>query len=122
MTAPNPGEGARLAELEERKAWRDGFTAQHGMPEQVSAADALALASAAGVPIDPTATAGDTWASIYRDHAVADAWLESNRVHHGHPTLAKVPLPDGRVIGILDLRPAMERMTGSGIPNAEVRP
>jgi hypothetical protein len=118
----NAGGQARLAELEERKAWRDGFIARHGLPEQVGAADALALARDAGVLADLGVCPDDTWASIYRDDAAADAWLESNRAHHGHPALAKVPLPDGRVIGILDLRPAMERMTGSGIPNAEVRP
>jgi len=64
------------------------------------------------VPVDPTVTADDVYASVYRDQAAADAWADANLVHNGHPTLAKVPLPDGRVIGILDLRPALRRARG----------
>ncbi len=106
----DPEREARLAEIAERHARRDRLAAQHGMPEHVSASDALALARTALVPVDPAVTADDVYASIYRDEAAADAWAESDLTHHGHPTLAKVPLPDGRVAGILDLRPAMERI------------
>jgi hypothetical protein len=94
---------------DEQKVRRARLTGQYGEPESIAPSDALALAATARVPVDPTATADDIWASIYRDDAAADGWLESNRVHHGHPTLAKVPLPDGRVVGILDLRPELRK-------------
>jgi len=109
MTAPDPEETALLAEIAEAKARRAALTLEHGKPESIAASDALALARTALVPVDPAVTADDVFASIYRDDAAADAWAESNRVHYGHPVLAKVPLPDGRVVGILDLRPALER-------------
>jgi hypothetical protein len=89
---------------EERRA---RLAAQWGTPERISGADALDAARAARAGISPYVAADDVYASIYRDDAAADAWLESNRVHQGHPALARVPLPDGRVIGILDLRPAL---------------
>jgi hypothetical protein len=112
MTAPDPEEEARLAGIAEQKARRERMTAQYGAPEQIDVADALALARTAAVPVDPALTADDwLYASVYRDDEAAGAWLESNRAHHGHPTLAKVPLPDGRVVGILDLRPDMERQS-----------
>jgi hypothetical protein len=96
----SPGHDARQARL----------IGQHGMPEPISNADALALARTAHVAISPYVTADDwIFASIYRDEAAADAWLESNLEHYGHPTLARVPLPDGRVVGILDLRPSLKR-------------
>jgi hypothetical protein len=100
---------ARAAEVVERSARRAGMAAQYGMPEHIAGADALALARNTQVPVDPAVTADDVYASIYRDDEAADVWAESNRLHHGHPTLGKVPLPDGRVVGILDLRPAMKR-------------
>jgi hypothetical protein len=105
-----PGRDARLAEIAERKARRARLIGQHGEPERISNADALALAMTALVPVEVGVTA-DSWihASIYRDDEAADAWLESNLVHHGHPALARVPLPDGRVVGILDLRLSLER-------------
>lgn len=105
----DPEEEARLAEIAEHKARVARLAARYGTPEYVDAADALALAVTALVPVDPDVTAGDVYASAYRDDAAADAYLESNRVHNGHPALAKVPMPDGRVVGILDLRPALER-------------
>jgi hypothetical protein len=98
-----------MAGIAEHKARRDRLTAEHGQPVAIAASDALAMAMTALIPVDPTVTADDAWASIYRDEDAADAWLESNLVHNGHPALAKVPLPDGRVIGILDLRPALAR-------------
>lgn len=107
--ADDPEREARLAEIADRKARQARLAGQYGMPETISGADALALARTALVPVDPGVTADDIHASIYRDDTAADAWAESNRVHNGHPTLAKVPLPDGRVVGILDLRPALER-------------
>jgi hypothetical protein len=99
----------RMAGIAAHKARRDRLTAEHGRPVAIAASDALALAMTALVPVDPTVTADDVYASVYRDEEAADAWLESNLVHNGHPALAKVPLPDGRVIGILDLRPALAR-------------
>lgn len=87
------------------------LAAQHGAPETISAADALTWAVIEGIPVPPAVTADDIRASIYRNDTAADAWLDSNRVN-GHPTLAMVPLPDGRVVGILDLRPALERARG----------
>ncbi len=109
MAADDPGHEARQARLIE----------QHGMPEAISAADALALARTAltGKAEPDSAVyrlagvkAGDIHASIYRDPAAADAWLESNLIYYGHPALARVPLPDGRVAGILDLRPSLKRL------------
>jgi hypothetical protein len=123
MTEPDPdrrltAEEQFQADLDragERERARDRtrraeLEARFGKPEGISPSDALALAVAACVPVDPRVTADDVFASIYRDDAAADAWGQSNRVFHGHPTLAKVPLPDGRVVGILDLRPALDRM------------
>ena len=105
MTDPDPDLKAARAEVAERHARRARLTGQHGKPESISPSDALALAVTALVPVDPRVTADDVYAFIYRDGEAADAWAESNRVHNGIPTLAKVPLPDGRVVGILDLRP-----------------
>ncbi len=108
--AADPGRAARLAEIAEHDARRDRLAAQHGMPERISNADALALARTALVPVEAGVTADDwIYASIYRDEAAADAWLASNLEHHGYPALARVPLPDGRVVGILDLRAEMEK-------------
>jgi hypothetical protein len=109
MTEPDPGREARLAETAGQKARTARLTAEHGTPEHLSASGALALAAAAHLPVDPRVTADDVYASVYLDDAAADAWGESNRVHHGLPTLATVPLPDRRVVGILDLRPSLER-------------
>jgi len=99
----------RRADMAERGARRIRLTDRHGTPESISGSDALAMAMTARVPVDPTVTADDIWAAIYRDNAAADGWGEANLTYNGHPTLAKVPLPDGRVIGILDLRPALHR-------------
>lgn len=112
-----PRDDARLAVIAEHKARRAELISRHGMPEIIAPSDALALAMTGRIPIDPAATADDLWAGVYRDAEAAAAWGESNRAHYGHPTLARVPLPDGRVVGILDLRPAMRRAQA-----AEVRP
>ena len=110
---------ARLAEIGGHGERQARLAAQHGMPEHISNADALAMARTALTgKAEPDSAVyrlagvtADDWifASIYRDAAAADAWLESNLEHYGHPALARVPLPDGRVVGILDLRPALER-------------
>jgi hypothetical protein len=100
---------ARLAEIAAHRERRDRLTAEHGQPVAFPASDALALAMTALIPVDPAVTADDIYASVYRDEEAADAWLESNLTHYGHPALAKVPLPDGRFVGILDLRPALRR-------------
>lgn len=85
------------------------LVAEHGKPEHMPTADALDLARSSGAGISPYVTAPEVHASVYRDDAAADAYLESDRVHYGHPTLARVPLGDGRVLGILDLRPALRQ-------------
>jgi len=103
------GREARLAELDAQLAHRADLREQHCFPEPISAAKALALAMASLVPVDPAVTADDTYAGIYRDMPAAEAWLDSDLENHGYPTLARVPLPDGRVVGILDLRPALDR-------------
>jgi hypothetical protein len=110
MTDSDPGREARLAEIAERDVRRARLTEQHGMPEHISASDALALARTALIPVEIGVVTDDIYASIYRDEAAAQAWLESNLIHNGHPTLARVPLPDGRVVGIMDMRPALARM------------
>jgi hypothetical protein len=115
MTEPDPERKVRLAEIAEHHARRERLASQYGMPEPIRASTALALArNASALTVVEAATsayvnADDVHASIYRDDAAADAWLESNLVHNGHPVLAKVPLPDGRVVGIMDLRPALKR-------------
>ena len=111
--ADDPGRDARLAEIAERADRRARLAARHGMPERISNSDALAAVRNAGADVSPYAAADD-WihASIYRDAAAADAWMESNRVHHGHTTMARAPLPDGRVVGILDLRAALKDHRG----------
>lgn len=111
-----PADRERLAAMAERSVRRAALAAAHGMPEALAASDALALARTARVPVSADVTADDVFASIYRDEPAADAWLQSNRVHNGHPTLATVPLPDGRVVGILDLRPSLAKLTRQDIP------
>lgn len=106
MTADDPDREARLAEIAEHKARQNKLSAEHGKPEWIAASDALTLGFNAGV-ITSVTSPSDYYASIYRDSAAADAWLESNLTHNGHPTLARFALPDGRVVGILDLRPAL---------------
>ena len=103
------GREERMAELDAILARRADLRDHHGLPEPISAAKALALAMASLVPVDPAVTADDTYAGIYRNMAAAEAWLDSDLENHGYPTLARVALPDGRVVGILDLRPALDR-------------
>jgi hypothetical protein len=100
-------EAARLADLAAQNVRRERMTAEYGKPEHMDEAEALALARTALGSVTPDVTVRDVYASIYRDGEAAEAWLEANRVHYGHPALARVPLPDGRVLGILDLRPAL---------------
>lgn len=109
VTASGDPRRARLAEIAEHGERRAQLTERHGKPVHYPEADALALAAAALIPVDPTAAPDDLYASVYRDDEAASAWLESNMISYGHPTFAKVPLPDGRVVGILDLRPALRR-------------
>lgn len=98
------------AEMAAAKIRRAVLAGEHGgMPKSITPSDALAAANATHVPVDQTATADDVYAFIYRNKAAADAWGESNLTYNKVPTLAQVPLPDGRVIGILDLRPALKR-------------
>ena len=103
------GREDRLAEIEAHLARRADLLEHHGLPEPIAAASALAMARQSLVPVEVGVTADDTYSSIYRDEAAADAWLDSNLENRGYPTLARFPLPDGRVVGILDLRPALDR-------------
>jgi len=103
------GREERLAEIEAHLARRADLLEHHGLPEPIDRYRAMALAQDALTPVDPGVAADDTYSSIYRDGAAADAWLDSNLENNGYPTLARVPLPDGRVVGILDLRSAMGR-------------
>lgn len=100
----DPEKAARLAGIAGQRARTARLTALYGKPEHMNEAEAIALA-ALGADVTP----GDVYASVYRDGEAADAFAASNLAHHGHPTLAKVQLPDGRVVGILDLRPSLER-------------
>jgi hypothetical protein len=104
VTASHDPRRALLEQKERRVRLED----RYGHPEQIAASDALASAMTALIPVDPAVTANDVCAFVYRDDEAADGWAESNRVHNGVPALAKVPLADGRVVGILDLRPAMQ--------------
>ena len=99
---------AVMADLQARDVRRMQLEKDFSQPERISNADALAAAATAHVPPkggglypDP-----DDWivAHIYRDNVAADGWLASNTEHHGHTELLRVPLPDGRVILIMDLR------------------
>jgi len=108
-SADDPGREERLAEIAGHEARRDRLIEQHGKPEPISNADALALAMTALVPVEAAVTADQVYASIYRDEAAADAWMASNAEHQGIPSLAKAPMPDGRVVGILDLRPLLAK-------------
>lgn len=97
-----------MSEMAEQRLRRASLAERYGTPEHITALQALDLARITHADISPYVTAGEVWASIYVDDAAADAWLEANLVHHGHPTLARVRLEGGRVLGILDLRPAMK--------------
>lgn len=96
---------ARIAEADEHKTRQLSLIKQHGKPERIDLDEALwAIGRPTGV------TAADVWASIYRDSDAADAWMKSNLEHHGHPELGRKTLEDGRVVGVLDLRPALRRL------------
>jgi hypothetical protein len=103
------GRIARLAEMDQHLARRADLIGHHGLPEPIAASAAMAMAVKARVPAVCGVAADDIYASIYRDDAAAEGWMDSNLENHGYPTLARVPLPDGRVVGILDLRPALDR-------------
>jgi hypothetical protein len=109
MTTTSDPRKARITEITERTERQARLIAAHGTPENISGDSALALARTSRIPLDPVVTADDVHAFIYRDAEAAEGWGEANRVHNGIPTLARVPLPDGRVVGILDLRPALRR-------------
>lgn len=100
------------AEYEAHTARRDALIRDHGMPKPIAGDDALMLARDRTAGISPCVRAAEVYASIYRDQAAADAWLASNLEHHGHPAIGTVLMDDGRVIGILDLRPALARSAG----------
>jgi len=101
---------------EERTARRNALAALHGIPEVIDPTDALELA---GITV---VTADEVYASVYRDAAAADAWMGANLTQYGHPALARVPLADGRVIGILDLRPALRKLEGRHSPGVYYHP
>jgi len=94
--------------IREHKARQAALTEEHGTPVRIAKADALGLAlKAGGEHPERWPPADQVIAHIYRDPAAADAWLGSNLEHNGVPTLARFALPDGRVVGILDLRLAL---------------
>lgn len=99
----------------DREKRRQAMIAAHGQPAPIAAADALALARNAGKDTGG-ALPQHVHAMIYRDDGAADAWLRANRDEYGHPALARVQLPDGRCVGIIDLRPAL------GIDRDQARP
>jgi hypothetical protein len=107
VKVPDAREQLRL--MLEQPGCHTALIQRYRTPDPVDPAVALTLARALGTLAVPDVPAGDTCAYIYRDGEAADAWLEFNLVHRGHPALAKVTLPDGRVVGILDLRPALGR-------------
>ena len=112
MTPPiwtEAGRTARLAEIDQHQARRADLREHYGVPEPFAASAALELARRSLVPVAAGVTAGVVYAGIFRDDMAAEAWLDSDLENHGYPTLARFPLPDGRVVGILDLRPALER-------------
>lgn len=100
-----------LAEHQARDVRRAALEAEFGKPEIISNADAIAAAKAAQVSLPYMPLSHDAWiiAHIYRDVAAWEGWLASNTEHYGHTELVRVPLPDGRVIGILDLRASMPK-------------
>ena len=110
MTADHPGREERLAGIADHGARRARLAEQHGMPETINAAEALALAG----PALPLALADDIHASIYRDgRRLTRGWPRTWRLRA--PDAGAGPLPDGRVAAILDLRPGMRRESGPGV-------
>jgi hypothetical protein len=94
-----------IGDASERRA---AMIEAYGEPERIDPSDALAQAVAALIPLPvPVPSPQDVWASVCRDQESAQAWAAGNLRHHGHPVTAYVPLADGRVIYILDLRPAL---------------
>lgn len=107
MTADDPGREARLAEIAEQKARTASLESRFGHPENIPSSDALRLlmpgVNVSG--IDPD----DVIGHIYRDREAADGWLASNLEHHGHPAIGTAVMADGRVVGVLNLRPSLDR-------------
>lgn len=93
---------------EEHAARYLAMAARYGRPETVRPYDALLMAMNAPQPVTLHVSGNEVHASIYRDQAAADAYAAANLEYHGHPTLAQVTLADGRVLGILNLRPALK--------------
>jgi hypothetical protein len=81
----------------------DELAEQYGKPVNVRPYDALVMAMNAPQPVTLHINGTDILARTYRDPEAADAWL----AQADHPVLATVPLADGTVLGILDLRPAL---------------
>ncbi len=93
------------AEQAEHLTRRAALIEAHGKPKHLAASDAIALARATIDSPDPA----QLHASLYRDAAQADAWMSSTAEHYGHSVLFRATLPDGQVIGVYDLRPALAR-------------
>jgi len=86
-------------------ARRAELISRYGKPGQGSKAEAVERLS---LDVSPD----DIYVGLYRDQMAADGWLAANLEDHGHPSLGSYPLEDGRVVGVLDLRPALRRARG----------
>jgi hypothetical protein len=53
-------------------------------------------------------------AFVYPTWEAAGAFAYANLTRNGLPTLGSMPAPGGGVVAVLDLRPALERLTGHG--------
>lgn len=84
---------------------REELREHHGTPESVRSYDALLIAMNHHVTLHVNGP--DVIAYYYRDRAAAEAYAASNTEHNNAPSLAIIDLPDGRALGITDLRPAL---------------
>ena len=110
-----PAGQALWQERAEEDARRERLTAEHGKPVHIDAADALAL----------FATGGQHTRGVYRSvrrspartYTPASTGTRQQPTRGCSPTWSTTatpnwhasPLPDGRIVGILDLRPALEK-------------
>ena len=76
----------------------------YGQPEVFDTAEALRL-----LALDEAIHPHDAIACTYPSQEAADAFDATNQVVHGHPPTLHLTLADGRVLGLIDLRPALAR-------------
>lgn len=79
--------------------------ARWGKPQSFDTAEALRIAGLAGL-VDE----GDVVAYRYPSEKAFRAFAASNLARHGHPSIGPFPVLGG-VVGIVDLRPALEKAT-----------